>query len=124
MRGFIRLRTLITLLVLAAAGIAAVAYGRMGLAYYRIKQECIEVANSGLSLSISDRDAIERLITKVQQRTGITLTRSDVVIRRDRAKATVSVEIRTALPVEFPLVNQTIYRPALIRVEAERIKDY
>lgn len=124
MRGFIRLRTIIFLAGIAAVVVVTMAYGRMGLAYYRIKQEAIQLANSGVVQLESDSVSLDRFLVNVQQRTGITLTRSDVAVKRDRETNAVTIDVHVTLPITFILVNRTEYKPFVIHVEAKRMKDF
>jgi hypothetical protein len=124
MRGFIRLRTIVFLAAIAAVVVVVLAYGRMGLTYYRVKQEAIQLANSDLVQLESSSTAFDRFLLDVHQRTGITLTRSDVAVKHDRARGVVSVDVSVTLPITYILLNRTEYKPYVIHIEAKRIKDY
>ena len=125
MRGFVSLKTLIYLIVLAALGVAILAYGRMGLAYYRIKQECITLANNEIVAPEEEAVATGRLMSNVQNRTGLTLTRNDVVIKRDRNEPdAVTVDVHVVIPVTFTPLEKTKYYPFVISVQAKRLKAY
>ena len=121
-----RMRTLIWLVVLAVLGTVAFAYGKTGLIYFRIKGEMAELANKTLvdGGSGSERMDVDNALANILERTGLELTRSDIVIRRDKAAETVTTEAHVALPTVFPFVNKTIYRGAVISVHAQRIKSY
>ncbi len=125
MRGFISMRTLIYLIVFAALGVVALAYGRMGLAYYRIKQEAIQLANNEIIAPQDESMSIGRLMNNVQDRTGLTLTRSDVVIKRDKYDPDiVKVDVHVVIPVTFAPLQKTKYQPFVISVQAKRLKAY
>ena len=124
MRGFIRLRTLVFLALCAALVVVVLAYGRMGLAYYRIKQEAIQLANSELVQPETQSNGVDQFLFNVKNRTNLTLTRSDVAVKQVQGGDATLVEVRVVIPVKFELVNRTRYMPFLIQVEAKRLKDY
>ncbi len=124
MRGFIRLRTLVFLALCAALVVVALAYGRMALKYYRIKQEAIQLANSELVQPETQTNSVDQFLFNVKNRTDLTLTRSDVAVKQTKGSDTLMVEVHVVIPVTFPLVNRTRYQPFVIRVEAKRIKEY
>lgn len=125
MRGFIRLRTVVFLALCGALAVVVLAYGRMGLKYYRVKQEAIQLANSEIVAPEAESQTIDRFLFNVKDRTDLTLTRSDVAIKHHKEDPNlVTVEIHVVIPVTFVLVNRTKYQPFVITVEAKRLKDY
>ena len=124
MRGFIRLRTLVFLALCAALVVVALAYGRMALKYYRIKQEAIQLANSELVHPETQANGVDQFLFNVKNRTDLTLTRSDVAVKQLPGGDAILVEIHVVIPVRFEVVNRTKYMPFVIQVEAKRLKDY
>ena len=124
MRGFISLRTLFWLVVLSALATVGVAYGKTGLVYFRIKGELNELANQALIDGGNEKVYVGRTLTKIYERTGLQLTRADIVIRRDPIAQTVTAEAHLALPTTFPVVNKTIYRPKVITVQVKKFTSY
>jgi hypothetical protein len=125
MRGFIRLRTLVLLALCGAAAVVVLAYGRMGLKYYRIKQEAIQLANSGIVEPEAETQRVDQFLFNVKNRTDLTLTRTDVAVKRDRKTPDlVTVDVHVVIPVEFAVVKRIKYQPFVIHVEAKRIKNY
>ncbi len=124
MRGFIRLRTLVFLALCAGLVVVGLAYGRMALKYYRIKQEAIQLANSELVQPETVANGVDQFLFNVKNRTDLTLTRSDVAVKQVQGGDTVLVEVRVAIPVKFEVLNRTRYMPFVIQVEAKRLKVY
>lgn len=125
MRGFVSLKTLIYLIVFAALGVVTIAYGRVALNYYRIKQEANSLANNEIVAPEEEALAVSRLLTNVQNRTGLTLTRNDIVIKRDRNEPdAVTVDIHVVIPATFSPLQKTRYYPFVISVKEKRLKAY
>ncbi|MEZ0314854.1 MAG: hypothetical protein ACAI38_24040 [Myxococcota bacterium] len=124
MRGFIRLRTLVFLALCAALAVVVLAYGRMALKYYRIKQEAIQLANSELVKPETQANGVDQFLFNVKNRTDLTLTRSDVAVKQVAGSESLTVEVHVVIPVTFVIVNRTRYMPFIIQVEAKRLKDF
>lgn len=124
MRGFIRFRTLLWLIALAAVGIVAIGYGRAYILYYRIDQETHEMANSIISGQANERKAVQEFISDVQRRCNIVVDREDIDVQQSRLDQSVTAVIRVNLPIHFLVIDKTIYKRALVKITEKRLTEY
>ena len=124
MRGFIRFRTLVWLIVLFAVGVVAIGYGRAYIQYYRIDQETHELANMIISGQANERKAVQQFIEDVQRRCNIVVERDDIDVQQSRMDQSVTAVIRVTLPIHFLVIDKTIYKRALVKVTEKRLTEY
>lgn len=117
-RGFIRLRTLILLLIAAAAVVGSVTMFPVGTKYWRLKRGTVQLANKCLRPGANADVEIDRFMDEVHSSLGFTLRRSDIWYEEfpDR----VEIKVNALIPYEPPMMKKQFHE-VTVEVSQKRI---
>jgi hypothetical protein len=117
-RGFIRLRTLILLLIAAAAVVGMMTLWPVGTKYWRLKRGTVQLANKCLRPGANSDAEIDRFMNEVHRSLGFTLRRSDIWYEEfpDR----VLIRVTALIPYEPPMMKKQ-FQEVTVEVSQKRI---
>lgn len=108
-RGFIRLKTFVYLILIAAFGVGAYTGFPYAKKRFELKREVVKLANQCMRPDRDIEHAIDRFMTTVADKLSFTLYRSDIFVEPDREFDTVEIRVRALVPYELPFMEKRFH---------------